>query len=142
MDTCGDLVGSPGEPGDGEYWVTGVTDDLDQDGRVDVFLVSWEPAVASPLFRGTGGGGSWVEVDVAALGPAATGARVEARVGEDLMATGWAASTTGYAAGAPPVVRLGLGAATGDVSVTVTAPDGDPQEIVAPVRSRVSLGPC
>ena len=35
-----------GEPGDGEYWVTGVTDDLDQDGRVDVFLVSWEPAVA------------------------------------------------------------------------------------------------
>src|SRR5690606_37739210 len=32
-----------GEPGDGDYWVTGVTDDLDQDGRVDVFLVSWEP---------------------------------------------------------------------------------------------------
>ncbi|HEX5946752.1 MAG TPA: VCBS repeat-containing protein [Acidimicrobiales bacterium] len=131
-----------GEPGDGEYWVTGVTDDLDQDGRVDLFLVSWEPAVASPLFRGEGGDGAWVEVDVAALGPALTGARVEARVGDDLVATGWAASTTGYAAGAPPVVRLGLGAATGDVSVTVTAPGAEPRQIVAPVRSRVSLGPC
>ena len=30
------------------------------------------------LFRGSGGGGSWVAVDVRALGPAAAGARVEA----------------------------------------------------------------
>ncbi len=131
-----------GEPGDGEYWVTGVADDLDHDGRVDVFLVSWEPSVPSPAFRGTGGDGSWIEVDVGALGPAATGAKVEARSDDDLVATGWAASTTGYAAGAPPVVRLGLGPASGDVTVTVTAPGSEPLRIEAPVRSRVSLGTC
>ena len=106
-----------GEPGDGGYWVTGVSDDLDRDGRVDVFLVSWEPAVPSPVFRGAGGEGSWIEVDVGALGPAATGARVEVRAGGDVVATGWTASTTGYAAGAPPVIRLGLGSVTGDVAV-------------------------
>jgi len=131
-----------GEPGDGGYWVTGVSDDLDRDGRVDVFLVSWEPAVPSPVFRGAGGEGSWIEVDVGALGPAATGARVEVRAGGDVVATGWAASTTGYAAGAPPVIRLGLGSVTGDVAVTVTAPGHDARQLVAPVRSRVSLGAC
>jgi hypothetical protein len=131
-----------GEPGDGMYWVTGVTADLDRDGLVDLFEVSWEPSVASSLFRGTGAPGSWVEVDVRALGPATAGARVEARVGGDLVATGWAASTTGYAAGAPPVVHLGLGAAAGDVELTVTPAGADPLTLTVPAGSRTSLGGC
>ncbi len=131
-----------GEPGDGRYWVTGSTGDLDRDGRIDAFLVSWEPSVASSLLRGSGAAGSWVEVDLGALGPAATGARVEARAGGELVATGWAASTTGYAAGAPPVVHLGLGSATGDVELTVAPTGGAPATLTVSAGSRTSLGGC
>ena len=82
------------------------------------------------LFRNAGGGGPWVAVDVSALGAAATGARVEARRGGAVLATAWAASTTGYAAGAPPVVHLGLGgdgaaSGTADVEVVVTPVAGE-----------------
>jgi len=140
-----------GEPGDGRYWITGVTDDLDHDGRVDVFMVEWEPSLPSVLFRNTGGGGPWVALDVSALGAAATGARVEARLGGAVLATGWAASTTGYAAGAPPVVHLGLGdagAATGagsapaEVELVVAPVPGEARTLTAPANSRSSLGPC
>ena len=134
-----------GEPGDGRYWITGVVDDLDHDGRVDVFMVEWEPALPSVLFRNTGGGGSWVSVDAAALGPAATGARVEAVVGGTAVATGWVASTTGYAAGAPPVVHLGVGgsgAAPSGVEVVVTPLAGEAQTLTVPLDSRATLGSC
>jgi enediyne biosynthesis protein E4 len=137
-----------GEPGDGRYWITGITDDVDHDGRLDAFMVEWEPELPSVLFRNAGGGGPWVAVDVAALGAAATGARVEARRGEDVLATAWAASTTGYAAGAPPVVHLGLGDADGtatgapDVELVVTPVAGEAQTLTIPSGSRASLGPC
>ncbi len=125
-----------GEPGDGRYWITGVTDDFDHDGRVDLFLVEWEPSLPSLLFRNTGGGGPWVAVDVDDLGASVTGARVEARVDGEPVATGWATGTTGYAAGVPLVVHLGLGdagAAATEVEVTVTPVPGDPRTLrVAP----------
>ncbi|MFS8480733.1 MAG: CRTAC1 family protein [Acidimicrobiia bacterium] len=130
-----------GEAAAGRYWVTGATADLDRDGRLDVFLVAWEPSEPSVLFRATGTAGAWVEVDLAALGPAAAGTRVEATAG-DRRATAWATSTTGYAAGAPPVVHLGLGDATGDVEITVTPPGGDPRRLTTPAGSRTSLAGC
>src|SRR5690606_3781164 len=43
-----------GEAAAGRYWVTGATADLDRDGRLDVFLVAWEPSEPSVLFRATG----------------------------------------------------------------------------------------
>lgn len=129
-----------GEPGDGHYWVTGVTEDLDRDGRVDLLLVDWEPSVASPLLRNVGASGGWIETDLAALGPDVTGARVEARAGGEVLATGWAASTTGYAAGAPPVVHLGLGPVDGDVELTVAPVGGEEQTLVVPADSRASVG--
>ena len=134
-----------GEPGDGRYWITGVTDDFDHDGRVDVFLVEWEPSLPSVLFRNTGGGGPWVAVDVADLGASVTGARVEARVGGESVATAWATGTTGYAAGAPPVVHLGLGdagAAATEVELTVTPLPGDPRTLRVSPGSRTALGAC
>jgi enediyne biosynthesis protein E4 len=144
-----------GEPGDGRYWVTGVTDDLDHDGRIDAFMVEWEPALPSVLFRNAGGGGPWVAVDVSALGAATTGARVEARRGGATLATAWAASTTGYAAGAPPVVHLGLGeggaaagtaggpaGGTADIELVVTPVAGEAQTLTVPSGSRAALGPC
>ncbi len=136
-----------GEPGDGRYWITGVTDDVDHDGRIDAFMVEWEPELPSVLFRNAGGGGPWVAVDVSALGAAATGARVEARRGGAVLATAWAASTTGYAAGAPPVVHLGLGgdgaaSGTADVEVVVTPVAGEARALTVPSGSRAALGPC
>lgn len=134
-----------GEPAAGAYWVTGVTDDFDHDGRVDVFMVEWEPSRPSLLLRGAGGGGPWVGVDLAALGTEAGGARVDARLGGRVVATAWAASTTGYAAGAPPTVRLGLGdaaeAATA-VELVVTPPGGRARTLIAPVRASVALDGC
>ncbi|HEX6235582.1 MAG TPA: CRTAC1 family protein [Acidimicrobiales bacterium] len=131
-----------GGPGDGEYWVTGVTEDIDRDGRVDLLLVAWEPSAVSPLLRGVGASGGWVEIDLAALGPDITGARIEARAGGQVVATGWAASTTGYAAGASPVVHLGLGQVDGDVELTVAPVGGEKRSIVVPADSRAAVGGC
>lgn len=130
-----------GEAAAGRYWVTGATTDLDRDGRLDVFMVAWEPSEPSVLFRTTGAAGAWVEVDLVALGPATAGTRVEATAG-DHRATGWAASTTGYAAGAPPVVHLGLDDADGEVELTVTPPGGEPRHLSTPAGSRTALGGC
>jgi hypothetical protein len=42
-----------GRPGDGGYLVTGIEEDLDRDGRVDVFQMAWEPSEPSQLFSNT-----------------------------------------------------------------------------------------
>lgn len=132
-----------GEPGDGAYWVTGATGDFDRDGRVDVFVVAWEPARASSLFRNVGTSGRWVELDLTDLGPAATGARVEAHTGDVVLARGWVASTTGYAAGESAVVHLGLGAAVGDeIDLTVMPVGGTPRAVRVVVDARSAVGAC
>ncbi len=147
-----------GRPGSGDYDVTGVTADVDRDGRVDVFQVSWEPDRPSRLFLNRSDAGHAVEVDLAAL-PDPAGARVTATFADGRQQTVWAESTTGYAAGAPPLVHLGLGAdptADGadrvdsdvvdsdvEVEITVTPAGGDPLELglVAP-GARVGPAPC
>lgn len=134
-----------GEPGDTQYWVTGAVDDFDRDGRVDVFLVEWEPALESPLFRSTAAAGDWVRIDLAALGPAAVGARVSAsHPGDDsTISAAWIESSTGYAAGAPPIAHLGLGdVGVDEVRVTVAPVSGEPIEITVPVNSSSRLGGC
>ncbi len=141
-----------GRPGSGDYDVTGVTADIDRDGRVDVFQVSWEPDRPSQLFLNRSDAGRTVEVDVAALDDPA-GARVTATLADGGTRTAWAESTTGYAAGAPPLVHLGLGAdppaddtasaASGaaDVEITITPAGGDPLEL-GPVTPGARVGPA
>lgn len=134
-----------GEPGDGQYWVTGVVDDFDRDGRADVFLVEWEPALESPLFRSSGGSQDWVSIDVAALGLDAAGARVEIWTsdGDTRLATTWIESTTGYAAGAPTVTHLGLGEIDDDqVRIVIRPISLDPIEMTVAVNSGSRLGGC
>jgi hypothetical protein len=134
-------VGEPGD--DGRYWITGVTDDVDHDGRVDVFMVEWEPSLPSVLLRNTGAGGPWVAVDVSALGASAAGAQVQVSADGTPLATGWATSTTGYAAGAPPIVHLGLGGgAPAEVDVVVTPVPGEARTLRVPTGSRATLGAC
>jgi enediyne biosynthesis protein E4 len=130
-----------GEPGDGSYWVTGATDDFDHDGRLDVFMVAWEPASPSVAFRGTSTSGHWIEVALDGTDLAA-GTRVEAAIG-DRRWSSWAQSTTGYAAGAANTVRFGLGDTAGDtVDITVTPLAGEPTELRVPLDSRTALGVC
>jgi hypothetical protein len=133
-----------GEPGDGQYWVTGAVDDFDHNGRADIFLVEWEPALESPLFRSTGGSGDQVRLDVSALGIDAAGARIEAWLdGDSPFATAWIESSTGYAAGAPTVAHLGLGEIRfDDVLIMISPVAVDPIEVTVPVNSGSRLGGC
>ncbi|MGH8913375.1 MAG: FG-GAP repeat domain-containing protein, partial [Acidimicrobiia bacterium] len=47
-----------------QYWVAGPTTDVDRDGRLDLFLVEWEPALPSLLLHNDSGSGHWLEVSV------------------------------------------------------------------------------
>jgi hypothetical protein len=136
---------SIGEPGDGQYWVTGAVDDFDRDGRADIFLVEWEPALESPMFRATGASGAHVRLDVSSLGIDAPGTIVEAW-GESgtLLASDWIETSTGYAAGAPAIAHLGLGIDLDDqmVRLVVTPVALEPFEISVPVNSASRLGGC
>jgi hypothetical protein len=125
-----------GEPGSGAYYVTGVTADLDLDGRVDLFQVAWEPDRASTLFRNVSDVGSSIRVDLAALADPA-GSVVRVTTGDGTVRTAWAASTTGYAAGAPAVVEIGVGPAGSD-----DAADHLRAEISPPGRPPLVLDPC
>lgn len=115
-----------GEPGSSQYWVTGVTDDLDRDGRVDALLVEWEPALPSVVARNTSSGGSWIELDTTAL-PGAVGHRVsvEDPMTGEVLARAWPTSTTGYAGGSSGVVHLGLGDSPDTVTVRIGTADGE-----------------
>lgn len=103
--------------GAAQYWVTGGTADVDHDGRLDILLVEWEPALPSLLLRNETPSGSWLsaQVDDPAGG---IGARVEVyRAGmmEDpsgLLGVRELVAENGYGAGALPVAHFGLGEET------------------------------
>jgi hypothetical protein len=134
-----------GEPGDGSYWVTGIADDVDHDGRIDLFMVEWEPTEPSLLFHNSGSAGHWVELDITELGSRAAEARVDARdpATGDLLGTDWVTSTNGYAAGVPLVARIGLGNTTAkSVRLDVVTHDGESQSIDALIDARHVLSQC
>jgi len=116
----------PGGLGDDQYWVAGAVFDGDHDGRLDVFLGEWEPALASPWFRGEGDVGHWLEVEVGSAGSAGVGAVVEVAprgAGGGVGAVATIVASTGYGSGAVPRARFGLGDVD-EVDVAVVLPDG------------------
>jgi enediyne biosynthesis protein E4 len=114
--------------GDPQYWVAGPTADFDRDGRVDVFLVEWEPSLPSRLLRNVSPGGHWLEVSVA--GPmTGVGSRVVvyeagkinqpgALIGLQEIGVG-----IGYGAGRQPVAHFGLGEMA-TVDLVIETPEG------------------
>jgi hypothetical protein len=118
----------PAGLGDSQYWVAGPTADFDHDGRVDVFLVEWEPSLPSRLLRNVSPSGHWLEVSVA--GPmTGVGTRVTvyeagrindpgALIGLQEIGVG-----IGYGAGRQPVTHFGLGEVA-TVDVVIETPDG------------------
>jgi hypothetical protein len=114
--------------GDPQYWVAGPTADFDRDGRVDVFLVEWEPSLPSRLLRNVSPGGHWLEVSVAGpmTGVGSTVAVYEAGhisepaalIGRQEIGVG-----IGYGAGRQPVAHFGLGVVA-NIDVVIKTPDG------------------
>jgi enediyne biosynthesis protein E4 len=136
-----------GRPGDGGYFVTGIEEDLDRDGRVDVFQMAWEPADPSQLFSNTSASGHWLEIDLAGLTGGSDGVRVDVSDAEtgELLSRNWGGSTRGYAAGPTSVVHFGLGnAIPSELAVRVVPADPNASELTftAVADARVALRGC
>lgn len=99
--------------GDPQYWVTGMSGDVDHDGRLDLFLAEFEPSRPSLLLRNTTSRtGAFLSITVP---PSSVGAVLEVyRAGglgksADLIARRPVATGVGYGAGAPFTLHVGLG---------------------------------
>jgi len=133
-----------GDQGDGSYFVTGATGDFTRDGRPDVVMVAWEPTSPSRLFVDESASGAWLGIDTSTMG-APVGTRLAALAPGAPGGTvyGWVQSTTGYAAGAPGAVHLGLGDPGGDTTtVRVETPDGAVSSFDLAIDAHHSLGAC
>jgi len=117
----------PDGMGDDQYWVTAPTADVDGDGRLDVLLVEWYPALPSRLLINRGPAGHAIEVGVDASlggGPGTVVAAYEPdRAGDRAALVGRVeiSPTQGYGGGVEPIAHLGLGARTA-VDLVVTPP--------------------
>jgi len=98
-----------------QYWVAGPTADVDRDGRLDQFLVEWEPALPSLLMRNESGSGHWLEVSVGPEQGFGIGWRVDVyeagSMGDAAALVGAREITVtqGYSAGVAPVAHFGIG---------------------------------
>jgi enediyne biosynthesis protein E4 len=134
---------APEGTGDAQYWVAGATLDADRDGRLDVFLVEFEPTLPSVLFRNDTDTAHWLAVGVGPAGAGGIGATVDVyrggRLGDraQLLGTSEIAASTGYGSGSAPLARFGLGSES-LVDVVVRFPDGRrPLELRAVAADRL-----
>lgn len=113
--------------GDPQYWVTGPAGDFDRDGRVDLFLVEWEPSLPSLLLHNDSASGHWIEVSVGPELGGGVGTLVEAyQPGgaddpERLIGAREITASLGYSAGVGRVAHFGLGAEE-SVDLVITPP--------------------
>jgi hypothetical protein len=115
-----DGLGSP------QYWVSGPTADIDRDGRLDQFLVEFDPALPSLMLRNETASGHWLEVSVGPDLGWGLGWRVEVYDGDNLLGAREITTTQGYSAGVAPVAHFGLGDVD-RVDVVLTPPgEADP----------------
>ncbi|MGH8935747.1 MAG: CRTAC1 family protein, partial [Acidimicrobiia bacterium] len=126
--------------GDLQYWVTGPSADVDQDGRLDVMLVEWEPSLPSLLLRNRSGTGNWLSVEV--TGPrGGVGAKVAVYepggLGDPgaLLGLKEIAVSQGYSAGQQATAHFGLGNFP-TVDLRVTPPDGQVHDVVGVPANR------
>jgi hypothetical protein len=108
--------------GSDQYWIGGPVTDFDHDGRLDLFVVEWEPSLPSILFRNTGETGHWLEVSIDAPGDG-IGTLVTVSAAGDPIGRQEIGIGGGYSSGHLPVAHFGLGSET-TVDVTITLPDG------------------
>lgn len=120
-----------GEPGPAQYWVSAPVADFDRDGRLDIFLLEWEPSLPSRLLANRGDTGHWISVSIEAGWGGGPGTRVDvyragaggsptARLGAQDIST-----SVGYSAGVEAHAHFGLGGETA-VDLVVTPPGSEP----------------
>ena len=113
-------LGSP------QYWVAGPTADIDRDGRLDVFLVEFDPALPSLMLRNETASGHWLEVSVGSEHGYGIGWRAEVLESGALIGARDITTTQGYSSGVAPVAHFGLGEVD-RVDVRLVPPgDGEP----------------
>ena len=133
---------APDGLGSDAYWVTAATGDFDRDGRLDVFLVDWEPARPSLLLTGDGDTGHWLAVAAGPNGSRTIGARVEVYraggLGDPAARLGWrdVATDVGFGGGAVPEARFGVGDAE-VVDVRITPAGGAPIDLTGVPTDRL-----
>lgn len=121
---------APSGLGDAQYWISGPAADVDRDGRVDLLLVEWEPALPSLLLRNTSDAGHWLSVSVGSDLGGGVGTIVAAYepggAGDDDRLVGRAeiVASAGYTSGNELVAHLGLGSRT-EVDLVVSPPGHD-----------------
>jgi enediyne biosynthesis protein E4 len=120
-----DGLGSP------QYWVAGPTSDIDRDGRLDIFLVEFDPALPSLMLRNETASGHWLEVSAGSELGYGVGLRAEvfesggAGDAGALLGARDITTTQGYSSGVAPVAHFGLGEVD-RVDVRLSPPgDGD-----------------
>lgn len=113
-----------------QYWVTGPTADINRDGRIDVFLAEWEPALPSLMLLNDQPGGNWLSVEIdptVGVGVGATVAVYEPGRSADpdgLVGIREISVSVGYAAGSPPWAHFGLGSLD-SVDLRAVLPNGE-----------------
>lgn len=109
--------------GDAHYWVAAPTVDYDRDGRLDIFLLDWQPSLPSILLHNETEAGNWLEVSVDAAHGFGIGWRVELLDGDSFVGARDITVTQGYSAGVLPIAHFGLGDLE-EVDVRLTPPGG------------------
>lgn len=111
--------------GSAQYWVAAPSADYDRDGRLDLFLAEWEPALPSLLLRNESAAGHWLQVSVDPELGYGLGWRVEVyQGGDELLGAREITVTQGYSAGVNPIAHFGLGLVT-EVTVRLVPPRGE-----------------
>ena len=119
---------TPDGLGDPQYWVAAPSADYDRDGRLDVFLLEWEPALPSIMLRNETASGSWLQVSVDAPNGFGIGWKVEVLDGDLVVGAREITVTQGYSAGVLPLAHFGLGELS-SVDVVLT-PRGGAEPVV------------
>ncbi len=135
--------------GSHQYWVAGPSADVDMDGRLDIFLVEWEPSLPSLLLRNETGSGHWLEVSIGPELGFGLGWRVEVyrpgalRDPEALVGAREITFSQGYSAGAAPFAHFGLGSLE-SADIRLVGPEGtepiELQQVPADRHLRVPAG--